>query len=272
MRWYKFHLPRLNIWFLNSQCGCWGRPLLGRKPPGEKMWLQKQKLNIDINRWSPASQREASTTTSPLALGLQYATGRSMYSVAVAKRMSRLLPEGWYRFSSPAGSLLPTECPGYHHLVTPIIHGHNELKIRITVPIILSRLFRSLFDVLTAGGNYCGTNIPVWMKGESETPDRCLSASRFVQIFKLAFCSYLIKVSISPEWKLSLKVHNHRQQEPWQLEFKVKVFEAFFWTERSHVADSMALQGPSPSQLTSLLLGLSRAKTDLIVFPEKVGG
>jgi len=42
----------------------------------------------------------------------------------------RLLPEGWYRFSSPAGSLLPTECPG---------------------------------------GNYCGTNIPVWMKGSVPT-------------------------------------------------------------------------------------------------------
>jgi len=36
------------------------------------------------------------------------------------------LPQGWYRFSSPAGNLLPTECPG---------------------------------------GNYCGTQIPVWMKG-----------------------------------------------------------------------------------------------------------
>lgn len=33
---------------------------------------------------------------------------------------------GWYRFESPAGNLLPTECPG---------------------------------------GNYCGTQIPVWMKG-----------------------------------------------------------------------------------------------------------
>lgn len=42
----------------------------------------------------------------------------------------RLLPEGWYRFSSPAGSLLPTECPG---------------------------------------GNYCGTQIPVWMKGSIPT-------------------------------------------------------------------------------------------------------
>ena len=37
------------------------------------------------------------------------------------------LKEGWYRFQSPAGNLLPTECPG---------------------------------------GNYCGTNIPVWMKGK----------------------------------------------------------------------------------------------------------
>ena len=37
------------------------------------------------------------------------------------------LAEDWYRFNSPAGNLLPTECPG---------------------------------------GNYCGTNIPVWMKGK----------------------------------------------------------------------------------------------------------
>ena len=40
----------------------------------------------------------------------------------------RLLASGWYRFDSPAGNLLPTECPG---------------------------------------GNYCGTNIPVWMKGRA---------------------------------------------------------------------------------------------------------
>jgi len=38
----------------------------------------------------------------------------------------RDLDAGWYRFQSPAGNLLPTECPG---------------------------------------GNYCGTQIPVWMKG-----------------------------------------------------------------------------------------------------------
>ena len=62
----------------------------------------------------------------------------------------------------------------------------------------------------------------------------------------------------------------NRSHDSWNL--RLKFLKLFFWTERSHVADSMALQGPSPSQLTSLLLGLSRAKTDLIVFPEKVGG
>ena len=39
----------------------------------------------------------------------------------------RGLRAGWFRFDSPAGSLMPTECPG---------------------------------------GNYCGTHMPVWMKGE----------------------------------------------------------------------------------------------------------
>lgn len=38
----------------------------------------------------------------------------------------RNLRRGWYRFQSPAGGIMPTECPG---------------------------------------GNYCGTNMPVWMKG-----------------------------------------------------------------------------------------------------------
>ena len=37
-------------------------------------------------------------------------------------------------------------------------------------------------DILMPGGNYCGTNIPVWMKGESETAaDQKISASRFVE-------------------------------------------------------------------------------------------
>ena len=38
----------------------------------------------------------------------------------------QLLEPGWYRFVSPAGNLMPTECPG---------------------------------------GKYCGTNMPIWMKG-----------------------------------------------------------------------------------------------------------
>ena len=54
-------------------------------------------------------------------------------------------------------------------------HCYTELKI--TIPMMLSQLSQSLFDILTAGGNYCGTNIPVWMKGQSETPDQYLSAS-----------------------------------------------------------------------------------------------
>ena len=33
------------------------------------------------------------------------------------------------------------------------------------------------FIILPAGGNYCGTNIPVWMKGESQTLDKNLSDS-----------------------------------------------------------------------------------------------
>ena len=37
------------------------------------------------------------------------------------------LQPGWYTFQSPAGDLLPTECPG---------------------------------------GNYCGPQVPVWMKGK----------------------------------------------------------------------------------------------------------
>ena len=40
----------------------------------------------------------------------------------------QLLEPGWYRFVSPAGNLMPTECPG---------------------------------------GKYCGTNMPIWMKGIS---------------------------------------------------------------------------------------------------------
>ena len=39
----------------------------------------------------------------------------------------QLLEPGWYRFDSPAGNLMPTECPG---------------------------------------GKYCGTNMPIWMKGK----------------------------------------------------------------------------------------------------------
>ena len=38
-----------------------------------------------------------------------------------------LIKPGWYRFQSQAGNLMPTECPG---------------------------------------GNYCGTEMPIWMKGE----------------------------------------------------------------------------------------------------------
>ena len=40
----------------------------------------------------------------------------------------QLLEPGWYRFDSPAGNLMPTECPG---------------------------------------GKYCGTNMPIWMKGNN---------------------------------------------------------------------------------------------------------
>ena len=264
----------------------------------------------------PASLREVSTITSPLAPGLQYATGvRYEYAPCVIRdnlapskiqksyylfslgsqvklfwqfshKLPRLLPEGWYRFSSPAGSLLPTECPGHHHQ-----HHH---QYHCNAIITLSWLF-------WAGGNYCGTNIPVWMKGESDLK-RYFSLRRvflqthhllktipiYVQILSMFSVCILSKVSTSPKWNHLhfFKIHlsdskwnmllsdlNHqKQQEPWQLEFKVEVWEAFFWLERSHVADSMALRGPSPSQLTSLLLGLSGAKTDLIVFPEKVGG
>ena len=57
------------------------------------------------------------------------------------------LAEDWYRFNSPAGNLLPTECPG---------------------------------------GNYCGTNIPVWMKGKAgERPT-----------LRLSDCGLLISVLI----------------------------------------------------------------------------
>jgi hypothetical protein len=47
---------------------------------------------------------------------------------SAAALCDRDLPEGWYRFKSPAGNVLATECPG---------------------------------------GNYCGTQKPVWMKGTS---------------------------------------------------------------------------------------------------------
>ena len=50
------------------------------------------------------------------------------------------LAEDWYRFQSPAGNLLPTECPG---------------------------------------GNYCGTNVPVWMKG-NPLSSACILSSRTV--------------------------------------------------------------------------------------------
>eukprot|EP00094_Tigriopus_californicus_P010881 TCALIF_10496-PA protein Name:"Similar to Cyp2j6 Cytochrome P450 2J6 (Mus musculus)" AED:0.07 eAED:0.07 QI:0/0.78/0.7/0.9/1/1/20/349/2332 len=43
----------------------------------------------------------------------------------------RDLERGWYRFESAAGNIMPTECPG---------------------------------------GNYCGTNMPIWMKEERDAP------------------------------------------------------------------------------------------------------
>ena len=33
-----------------SQCGCWGRPLLGRKPPGEIEFEKKKGQNIGDKR------------------------------------------------------------------------------------------------------------------------------------------------------------------------------------------------------------------------------
>ena len=54
----------------------------------------------------------------------------------------RSLRAGWFRFDSPAGNLMPTECPG---------------------------------------GNYCGTHMPVWMKGEEKYVQKYRVIKQLVQ-------------------------------------------------------------------------------------------
>ena len=129
----------------SSQGGRWRRPLLGRKPPGgkEKFSFSKTKPKqnktkqtknkIKTTRWKRkvfpkhfdhqviAGQPERSFnhhlsvgTGAPICDRCDGAAAPPVMENGATEH-SRLLPEGWYRFSSPAGSLLPTECPGCHH-------------------------------------------------------------------------------------------------------------------------------------------------------------
>ena len=74
------------------------------------------------------------------------------------------------RFESPAGNLLPTECPG---------------------------------------GNYCGTNIPVWMKGELINFMIFSAARTFI------FFMYLLKKTFSLVCQLGYTIFTEPTY-PWQ--------------------------------------------------------